>query len=101
MALRQPAVQAAIELRLRVPRGAIGDMEQGIRDVLERIDGVQFAEVANLRGVRPSAADLYVDAVVELALAFEDADDPDRVAAVVLDGFGVERVEQVLLDLDA
>lgn len=94
------AVTAAVELRLRVPRGAMGDVERGVEDVLAGVDGVDRVEVDDLRGVHPGSLDLYVDARVALALP-EGPADPDRLADHLADGFGVERVETVVLEVEA
>lgn len=85
-------VEAAVTLR--VPRGAAGDMERGVRCVLEDIDGVAAVDVGELTGMRPSAADLYVDARVRFDLERE----PDDVRGFLRDGFGVEAVEAVIAD---
>lgn len=85
-------VEAAVTLR--VPRGEAGDMQRGVRTVLENIDGVAAVDVGDLTGMRPAAADLYVDARVRFELDTE----PDDVRAFLRDGFGVEAVEVVLAD---
>jgi len=70
---------------VRVPRGAAGDVEGGVRSVVESVDGVATAEVRDLEGVRPDALDLRVDARVTVAFA-EETDAPEaRLEA----GFGV------------
>lgn len=84
------ATERRVELTVRVPRGAAGDVEGGVRDVLEAVDGVERAEVRDLSGVRPDALDLYVDADVAVGFA-------DGVSAPIerlRGGFGV-------LDVDA
>lgn len=86
-------VEAAVTLR--VPRGAAGDMEAGVRDVLEDIDGVGAADVGDVTNVRPSAADLYVDARARLELA-DVPEEYEDVRAFLLDGFGIEAVEVVV-----
>lgn len=85
-------VEAAVTLR--VPRGAAGDMERGVRTVLEDIDGVATVDVGELTGMRPSAADLYVEARARFELERE----PEDVEAFLRDGFGVETVEAVIAE---
>ena len=60
-----------MRLSVRVPRGAAGDVEGGVRDVVEGVDGVRRVEVDRLRGVRPEALDLRVDADVVVSLDTE------------------------------
>lgn len=72
-------------LSVRVPRGAAGDVEGGVRDVVGDVDGVERVDVHDLAGVRPDALDLYVDAAVTVCFT-DDVADP---AARLQDGFGV------------
>ena len=72
-------------LSVRVPRGAAGDVEGGVRDVVAGVDGVEHVEVRDLEGVRPDALDLYVEARVTVDFADEVAAPGARLA----DGFGV------------
>lgn len=74
-----------VRLSVRVPRGATGDVEGGVRDVVDRVDGVAHVEVRDLEGVRPDALDLYVDARVTVGFDDEVASPGARLA----DGFGV------------
>jgi hypothetical protein len=73
------------ELSVRVPRGAAGDVEGGVREVVEKVDGVAGIENIELCGVRPDALDLYVDATATVAI---DAD-VEAPEAHLADGFGV------------
>ncbi|QLD84988.1 hypothetical protein HWV23_04390 [Natronomonas halophila] len=72
-------------LSVRVPRGAAGDVEGGVRDLLADVDGVEHVDVEDLEGVRPDALDLYVDA--RATVGFADATDAPE--ARLQDGFGV------------
>lgn len=74
-----------VELSVRVPRGAAGDIEGGVREVVEKVDGVARVENVELCGVRPDALDLYVDALATVAI---DAD-VEAPEAHLADGFGV------------
>ena len=60
-----------MRLSVRVPRGAAGDVEGGVRDVVEGVDGVRRVEVDRLKAVRPEALDLRVDADVVVTLDTE------------------------------
>ncbi len=68
-----------------MPRGAVGDVEGGVRAVVGDVDGVDRVEVHELSGVRPDALDLYVDCEVTVEIA-ADVDDP---AGRLRSGFGV------------
>jgi hypothetical protein len=97
MSLHMAHVEVAAALELRVPRGEAGDLDQGTREVLRKIDGVREVEVERIDGMRPDAFDLYVDVAARLRLDVEsDADtDPDDLAARLRDGFGVVEVERL------
>lgn len=90
------AVEAAVTLR--VPRGAVGDLPAGVREVLAGIDGVEAADVGEIRAVRPTSFDIRVDVAVRLRTALETTD-PDAVRDRLLDGFGIEAVEAVVVDV--
>jgi hypothetical protein len=79
-----------VRLSVRVPRGSAGDVEGGVRDLLDGVDGVVSVEVESLEGVRPDALDLYVDAVVTVGFS-EAVAAPE---AHLRDGFGVLAVEE-------
>lgn len=74
-----------VNLSVRVPRGAAGDVEGGVRAVVEKVRGVDRVEIDELTGVRPDALDLYVDAQATVIFEREVAD-PE---ACLDDGFGV------------
>jgi hypothetical protein len=95
------ATNAAVEatLTLRVPRGAMGDLPAGVRDVLAGIDGVETVDVGEIRAVRPDSFDIHVDAAARLGMN-RDTTDPDAVRDRLLDGFGIEAVETVFVDVD-
>ena len=63
-----------MRLSVRVPRGAAGDVEGGVREVVEGVVGVRRVEVDRLRGVHPEALDLRVDADVVVTLDTEVAE---------------------------
>ena len=90
------AVEAAITLR--VPRGAVGDLQTGVREVLAGVDGVETADVGEIRAVRPTSFDIHVDVAARLGVALETTD-PDAIRDRLLDGFGIEAVEAVVVDV--
>lgn len=91
----QPATNTRVDLNLRVPRDAAGDLPAGVREVLANVDGVGAVERVEVAGVRPTAFDLRVDATAALHV---DAGDPDAARARLEDGFGIEQVEALVLD---
>lgn len=92
----RPTTRAAVTLDLRVPRGEPGDLLDGVRALVERIDDVSDVEVREVEGVRPSPLDIYVTARVTLAMTpvHEDA---AGVRQTLADGFGVLDVDAVAL----
>ena len=96
-----PADLAAVEaaVSLRVPRGAMGDLPAGVREVLAGIAGVETVDVGEIRAVRPTSFDIHVDVTARLGIDAETTD-PDTVRDRLLDGFGIEAVEAVVVDVD-
>lgn len=90
------AVEATVTLR--VPRDAMGNLPTGVREVLAGVDGVETADVCEMRGVRPTSFDIRVDVAARLGTAFETTD-PGAVRDRLLDGFGIEAVEAVVVDV--
>ena len=91
----RPAVEATVDLDLRVPRGTPGSLVDGIAAVLERIDDVRDATVLGVSDMTPSPADLYVTTTVRVAV--RAADDAAAVRGTLADGFGVTDVRSVAL----
>ena len=89
-------VEAAVTLR--VPRGAMGDLPTGVREVLAGVAGVEAVDVGEIHAVRPTSFDIHVDVTTRLDLDSETTD-PDDVRDRLLDGFGIEAVEAVVLDV--
>ena len=84
---------------LRVPRGEAGDLDSGVVDVLEAVDGVERVELDGVTSVRPTWTDIHVDADVRVTLSDAvDGDDADAVQSTLEDGFGVTDVEQVSVE---
>lgn len=90
-------------MSVRVPRGEAGDLEAGVADVLENVDGVEAVDLAGVDGVRPTWTDIRVGASAELTLelpgeASGDTDVSADVAERLEDGFGVTDVHAVSID---
>ena len=92
--------RAAVEavVTLRVPRGAMGDLPAGVREVLAGVAGVETVDVGEIRAVRPDSFDIHVDVAARLGVAVETTD-PDAARDRLLDGFGIEAVEAVVVDV--
>lgn len=97
MSVQRERHDARAQIHLRVPRGAAGDVTGGVREVLENVAAVAAAAVASIDDVTPAAADLYVDVTADLDLAVP-GEDTDAVAAALRDGFGIERVDALVLN---
>lgn len=95
MSLHMAPVEVAADLELRVPRGEAGDLDDGARTVLSKIDGVREVEVERIDGMRPDAFDLYVDVAARLALDAESDADRADLREQLRDGFGVTAVERL------
>jgi Co/Zn/Cd efflux system component len=91
---KRHAVVVQATLTVLVARDAAGDMVDGVRTRLERIDGVDGVGDLDVSGVRPGLNDLQVEVATELRLESlppDEADDPDAAAEALADGFGVKR----------
>jgi hypothetical protein len=78
-----------------VTRDATGDLREGVRSRLGRIEGVEAVGDLDVSGVRPGLNDLQVDVATELRVRPRppgEEVDPDAVAAQLADGFGVKTV---------
>jgi len=96
--LADRAVAVEVTVTLRVPRGAMGDLPTGAREVLAGVDGVETVDVGGIHDVRPTSFDIRVDVAARLGIAPETTD-PDAVRGRLLDGFGIEAVEAVVVDV--
>lgn len=96
MAVHQQRTEATVECRLRVPRGAGGDLPGGVHDVLAAIEGVEAVAVRSVSNMRPAPADIYVTARADVTLSLEAK--RGAVRTRLRDGFGVEAVEAVALE---
>ena len=84
----------SVDVSLRVPRGEAGNLDSGVVDVLEAVDGVESVELERVTSVRPTWTDIHVDADVRVELCDEcDVEDEQAVGEVLTDGFGVTGVD--------
>ena len=88
-------VEVSADISLRVPRGGSETLESGVAEVLDAVTGVTEASVDRVRGVRPAATDIHVDAAVRLRVALPESADP---AARLADGFGIVEVHAVSVE---
>lgn len=84
--LREVGVTA--DLTVEVPRDRMGDLTDGVRTALRRIDCVRGVEAVEVTGLTPRLNDLQAEVDAELTVAVER---PDEAAAAdaLEDGFGV------------
>jgi len=95
MAIQMQEVGARADLTVHVPRNANGTLEDGVEQLLHRVEVVHRIETVELTGVRPRLNDMAVGVSVEVVLAADAADPPD-VEAMLNDGFGIT-VEEVVV----
>jgi hypothetical protein len=98
MAVHEPMKTVDAIVRLRVPRGTIGDLPSGARDVLAKVDAVRSVDVGEIRDVRPTSFDIHVEVAARLDVAGDDSGDPDGLREALLDGFGIEAVDALTVD---
>lgn len=87
---KQPDVTVHAELTVLVSRNGRGDLHDGVRDRLRKIDGVRQIDTVDIRGLQPGLNDLTVEVQATLRLHPNAPDDED-VAAQLADGFGIKR----------
>lgn len=78
---------------IRVPASDRGDLASCASRRLARTDGVDAVTAAALRGIEPGLAATAITLEVEVQLA--SPVDAEGVAAVLVDGPGVQRVDEV------
>lgn len=94
------AVGAVADLSIRVPRSAPGDLDDGIRAVIEAVDSVTSVRSVRATSVTPNLNDLFVEVTAEVTVAFDEPVD-DEAAAVrsaLRAGFGIDRVGDLAVD---
>lgn len=77
-----------IDCTVSVPRNAAGDLEAGVCNRLEGVDGVTGVESVELEGVRPGLNDLTASVRVELRVH-----SAENLAARLEDRFGVQEAQ--------
>lgn len=95
------AVGAVADLSIRVPRSAPGDLDDGIRAVIEAVDSVTSVRSVRATSVTPNLNDLFVEVTAEVTVAFDEPVDDDEAAAVrsaLRAGFGIDRVGDLAVD---
>lgn len=93
-------VQVVAELRLRVSRSAPGDLVEGTRRAVAAIDGVVAVDTIEISSLTPTLNDLAVDATVTATVRLAGVPEArlEVVRSVLLDGFGVARVDVLALE---
>lgn len=94
------AVGVVADLRIRVQRSAPGDLETGVRRVIEAIDGVTSVETVAVAAMTPNMNDIFVEVRVTATVRLAGSVDDERAAvrSELLDGFGVDAVEAVAIE---
>lgn len=94
------AVGAVADLSIRVPRSAPGDLEDGIRAVIEAVDSVTRVRSVRATAVTPNLNDLFVEVSVEVTVVFDEPveDEAAAVRSVLRAGFGIDRVSDLAID---
>ena len=96
-------VEASADVSLRVPRGGTEDLASGVAGVVNAVEGVSEVAVERVTSVRPGHTDIRVDTDVTVVLDLPAEADSGRagadlgslVAALLIDGFGIIRVNEV------
>jgi hypothetical protein len=70
----QPTLRFDAQLQVQVPRNTPGTLEEGVMEILERIDAVERVEDVDLQGLEPRLNDLTVHATVEGTLDLDRLD---------------------------
>lgn len=90
-ATRPTEVSATVSLW--VSRGEAGDLQDGVRGVLDGVDGVEDVTVHEVTDVRPTWTDIRVTADVDLRMTTEPGADDAALGEQLREGFGVTGVE--------
>lgn len=92
MSVHKPSeVTARADLTVFVSRHAAGDLSDGVRNRLRRIDGVQSVDNVDIYGLRPGLNDITVEVRATLRVRPTAGVDEGSIAAQLADGFGVKR----------
>jgi len=93
----QPTVRFDAQLQVQVPRNTPGTLDDGVMEILERIDAVERVEDVDLHGLEPRLNDLTVHAAVEGTLHL-DRLDLDLHAASVAGCAEAGRLDAAIVD---
>ncbi len=91
------------DLSIRVPRSAPGTLVEGTRSVVEAVDGVVRVESVDITSMTPNLNDLFIEATISASIRLDTPGDDDVAAArsVLLDGFGIDAVNDIEVDRSA
>lgn len=94
MAVSIQEVELTADLTVLVSRDAAGTIDDGARELIERVDRVTVREL-QVTGVRPRLNDMAVEVRADLAVAVPDDDVETAARERLDDGFGltVERID--------
>lgn len=94
MAVSIQEVELTADLTVLVSRDAAGTIDDGARELIERVDRVTVREL-RVTGVRPRLNDMAVEVRADLAVAVPDDDVETAARERLDDGFGltVERID--------
>jgi Co/Zn/Cd efflux system component len=96
---RLPEVTAHADLTVLVSRNAPGDLRDGVRHRLQKIDAVRSVDDFDIRGLRPGLNDLAVEVSAALTLAPDAAEaDASTVEAMLVEGFGIRRATATVVE---
>ena len=88
MSIQFHEVGATADLTVEVNRYGDGDLDDGVRAALARIDEVQAVDSVSVTGLRPRLNDLQADVEASLVVAVERPD-TESVADLLAGGFGI------------
>lgn len=94
------AVGVVADLSIRVPRSAPGTLVDGIRGVIEAVDGVTRVGAVEATSVTPNLNDLFVEVTVEATVGLDEPveDEAAAVRSALLAGFGIDAVTDIEID---
>jgi transcriptional regulator of aromatic amino acid metabolism len=100
MSIQMHEVGVAADLTVEVPRDRMGDLTDGVRQALRRVDDVRDVEAVDVTGLTPRLNDLQAEVEAELTVAVDGADaadDADAATEALQAGFGVD-VERMAVE---
>lgn len=88
---KRPEVTAQADLTVLVSRHARGDLRDGVRNRLRKVDGVQNIDSVDVYGLQPGLNDIAVEVRATLLIRPTARGDDASIAAQLADGFGIKR----------